>query len=270
MRGLGIDFISAFALPPVEYVELAAELGAPTISMGLNRMEYNPEGYAPFSLREDKALRREVKAALAATGVEIGIGENLLVAEGPIDLDGWRADLDILSELGTRRVNSVSIEPDFAQNIDKYGALTELCQGYGIDVLIEFVPIFGVVDLQTARAVVEKLGAPNCGLVIDTMHCGRTGITAADLAQLPPELVGYIQLCDAPWKSELDYIDEAMHERRVPGEGELPLREYLAALPRDVIVSLEVPDRPRAEAGQGPRERLAYALGKGREILSSL
>ncbi|VWX54245.1 sugar phosphate isomerase/epimerase [Novosphingobium sp. 9U] len=267
MRSLGIDYISIFGLPPVAFVELAAELGCDSISFGLNLSNTNPEGFPRYAIREDKALRCEMKAALQANGIHIALGENLPVLPDVDGMDTWRASLDVLSELGTRRINSVSLEADFARNVDQYGRLAEACGEYGIVPLIEFVPIFGIADLPGAMSVIEAVGAPDLGLIIDTMHCARTGLTGADLAAVPNERVGYIQLCDAPLASDADYMDEAMHERQAPGDGELPLAEYLVALPRDVVLSLEVPQLSRAKAGQGPRERLAHCVARARELL---
>ena len=42
----------------------------------------------------------------------------------------------------------------------------------------------------------------------------------------------------------------------IPGDGELPLREFVRGVPPDIIVSLEIPMRTLAEKGVGPRERL--------------
>jgi sugar phosphate isomerase/epimerase len=269
VQNLGIEFISVFGMPPVAFVELAAELGCSNISIGFNQSDFNPHGYPRYSLKEDAALRRELKAALAANGVSIALGENLLVQPGVSMREQWLSDLEIFSELGVTRANSVSFEPDLQRNIDQYGQLAELTAGFGIKVLLEFVPIFGVADLPTALTVAEKVAHPNLGLIIDTMHVGRSGASADDLRAVPPELVGYIQLCDVPWEPEIpDYMYEAMFERKVPGEGELPLAEFLGELPCDRIVGLEIPLRAEAERGVGPRERLGRAVAAARKLLA--
>ncbi|MBB4859396.1 sugar phosphate isomerase/epimerase [Novosphingobium chloroacetimidivorans] len=270
MRSLGIDHISVFALPPVAFVELAAELGCDSISLGLGSARYNPEGYPSFSIRDDLQLRRELRAALQANGVHLALGDSLPVMPGQDGLDEWRATLDMLGELGARRVGSVSFEPDFARNVDQYGRLAELCRAYAIVPLIEFVPIFAIADLPTALAVIEQVGASDLGLIIDTMQCGRTGVAPTDLQAIAPDRIGYVQLCDVPLACAPDYMDEAMYERLAPGDGELPLRDYLAALPRHAPLSLEIPQRSRAQAGEGPRERLAHCVSRARSLLHSL
>ncbi len=276
MAQLGIEFISVFGMPPVRFIELAAELGCPNISLGLQQMEYDPFGFPRYSLPGDAALRREVKAALAANGVTISLGENLpVMAEGDSH-DMWKATLDLLAEMGATRVNSVSFAQDFQRNVDQYGLLAELTASYGIRTLIEFVPIFGVPDMPAALEVIRHVGRGDLGFIFDTMHAGRTGVTAADVRAVPAEHIGYVQLCDAPRGlarydfMDAGYMDEAMHERMVPGEGEMPLAEYLRALPEGLIISLEVPLRREAHAGKSLRESLGRCVAATRELLAGL
>jgi sugar phosphate isomerase/epimerase len=270
MADLGIEMISVFGMPPVSFVELARDLGCRHISLGLRQMDFDPHGYPRFSLR-DPALRREIVAAMDDCGVSISLGEGFLVAPGADAREGWAADLELMAELGVPRINSVSFEPDRQRNIDQFGLLAETAAGFGIETLVEFVPIFAVADLPAAHDLVRQVGRPDFRILVDTMHVGRTGATAADLAAIDPALIGYIQLCDAPLRPEIaDYMDEAMHQRQVPGEGELPLLEMLAALPRDRVVGLEIPLRSEALAGVGPRERLGRCVAAARDLLARL
>ncbi len=275
MRELGIEFISVFGMPPVEFVELAAELGCRNISMGTQQSEFDPHGYPRYSIY-DATQRRELKGALAANGVSISLGENLLVQPGVDMREQWKTDLEAFSDLGVTRINSVTFEQDFDRNVEQYGLLAETTAEFGVKALHEFVPIFGIADIPTALDLVARVAHPNLGLIIDTMHVSRSGATADDLSNLPPGLVGYIQLCDAPvidreWAfMDQDYMYEAMFERKVPGEGALPLAEYLAALPDDRIVSLEIPLRAEAEQGAGPRERLGRTVEAARKLLADI
>jgi hypothetical protein len=54
----------------------------------------------------------------------------------------------------------------------------------------------------------------------------------------------------------------------VPGEGDMPLREYLAVLPPAVTVSLEVPLQSQAEAGIGPELRVRRCVDAARRLLT--
>ena len=107
MNRLGIENISVFGLPPVEFVNLAADLGCRYISIGLVSMDYNPHGYPRFSLREDKALRREMVAAMRERGISISLGEGFTVRPGLDVCKERAADLEVMCELGVKRINTV-------------------------------------------------------------------------------------------------------------------------------------------------------------------
>ena len=270
MQRLGIEYLSVLGLPPVAFVELAADLGCSYISSGLSGVPVNPEGHPVYHLGTDAALRREMIAAMRDRGVSISLGEGF-VATADADLKDRMADLEAMHELGVRRVNVVSLDPDLSRTFDQFAVLAELATGAGFTVVTEFAPCLTVRDLPTALQAVRHVGRPDFRLLIDTMHLARSGGTAADLAALDPDLIGYVQLCDVPRVATIaDYMQEAMTERRAPGAGELPLHDILAAIPRDRVVGLEIPELSKASAGMGPRERLAPAIEAARALLAGL
>jgi hypothetical protein len=71
MRRIGIEFISVFGLPPVEFVNLAADLGCASIGTGLVPMPYNPHGYPTWSLLDDRTLRQRMTAAMSDRGISL-------------------------------------------------------------------------------------------------------------------------------------------------------------------------------------------------------
>jgi sugar phosphate isomerase/epimerase len=230
-------------------------------------MRQGPIAYPDWSLR-DAGLRRETAAALRDRGITLS-AEGFLIQAGVDMRPAWAADLALFAELSATALNCVSLEPDQARAFDELAALTELAAGFGIATNIEFVPCFALADLATAVAAVRHVGRPDCALMIDTMHVGRSGVTAVDLAALDPQMVGHIQLCDAPRTPVIaDYMEEAMWERDVPGEGELPLGEMLAALPRGRIIGLEIPRRAEAQAGAEPRAWLTRSVAATRDLLA--
>jgi hypothetical protein len=68
MKRLGIELLSVFGMPPIEHVRLAADLGCGHISTGLTQLPFNPHGYPSWSLRDDAALRRQMKSAMHEEG----------------------------------------------------------------------------------------------------------------------------------------------------------------------------------------------------------
>lgn len=270
MFALGIENISVFGLPPVEFVNLAADLGCQHISTGLTAFGYNPHNYPSFSLRDDAALRREMIAAMRGRGVSISLGEGLTVRPGG-EVRDYAGDLDTFCELGVTRINTVSMDPDLNRSFDQFAVLAEMAAARGVETTTELSPGLTVADLPTALAAVRHVGRPDFKLLIDTMHLVRSGSTATDVAALPPELIGYVQICDAPLKPRFDtYFEEAMFERLAPGTGELGLLEIVAVLPRDRVFALEVPLRSEAEAGLGPHERLGKCVEATRRLFAQL
>lgn len=269
MDRLGIEMLSVFGMPPVEYVELAADLGCRYITSGL--VGFAPlknSAYPPFSLRDDHQLRRELLAAMDDRGVSISLGEGLLIAPG-VDIRSYAADLDIMAGLRIPRINTVSLEPDLARTFDELAGLTALAAERGIATCIEPVVGLSIADLPTALAAVTYVDRDEISLLIDTMHVSRFGASADDLRSLPPQRIGYIQLCDTTLQPRMkNYAEEAMYERLAPGEGELPLADILAALPDDRVVGLEVPMRSRAEAGISAYDRLLPCVESARALLA--
>jgi sugar phosphate isomerase/epimerase len=81
--------------------------------------------------------------------------------------------------------------------------------------------------LDAALEVVEGAGARNGGLAIDTWHMGKLGITPDDLRRVPLEYLTWVELSDGQREDMEDPIDEVVNHRRLPGEGEFGVAEYV-------------------------------------------
>jgi sugar phosphate isomerase/epimerase len=266
---IGIERLCVFGMPPIAFVKLAADVGCRHIGIGLTPMAYNPHGYPAWSLREDGSLRREMIAAMRDEGVSISLCEGFGVRPG-LDIGESALDLDIAAELGARRINVVSIDRDVLRSFDQFAKLTEMAAKLGIETNTE-IGAGPVRDLAAGLAAVRHVRQHSFRLLIDFMHFARSGGTPEDLAALDPEAIGYVQVCDIPRVSAFaSYMDEALHERMVPGTGELPLLDMLAAIPRHVVLGIEVPQRSLATAGVGPRERVSRCVDATRALLEQL
>ncbi|CAN7594145.1 TIM barrel protein [Phenylobacterium sp. LjRoot219] len=268
MTPLGIERLCVFGMPPVEFVGLAAELDCRFIGVALTPMRYyNPHNYPDWSLRDDASLRREMRAAMQDRDVSISLCEGFGVGRD-IDVGAYAADLDLVRELGGGRVNVVSMDKDFARSADGFAAFAELAAARGIEVVTEIGP-GPIRNLAAAQALVDHVGRENFRLLIDTMHLFRLGGAVAEVAALDPKLIGYVQLCDAPLQPAFPtYMEEALHERLPPGDGELPLGDFLKLVPHDVVVSVEVPRRSLAEADLNPHDQVAPVVAAARRMLA--
>jgi sugar phosphate isomerase/epimerase len=270
---LGIGLLSVFGLPLVEFVDLAADLGCRHISTGVRGLPLAPLGYEPYSLIDDAALRKNLRAAMNHRGVTISLGDGFLVLPDA-DMGAFAGDLDVLAELGVPHINVVSLDPDLRRTFDQFGALTELAAQRNIQTNVEPVPGLTVGDLPTALAAREHVGRNDFRLLIDPMHVVRSGSTAADIAAVAPDFIGYAQLNDTTVQPRPDissnYMEEAMYERMVPGEGELPLHDIFSALPDDLVIEIEVPRRSLALAGVSPIDRMRPCVEAARRLLAEV
>lgn len=263
---IGIEFLSVFNLPPIDFVNLAADLGCETISTGLTSSPFNPLGQAEWSLRDNASLREQMVVALYDRNITIGLGEGFAVREH-MDVAGRYRDLALMAELGVGRINTISLEPDLTRSFDQFAALAELAAEFEMETTLEFGPGMTIGNLAGAVEAVRHVNRPDFKLLIDTMHLLRSGGTAADVAALPAGMIGYVQLCDSPLNDgELSYMEEAMFERMAPGTGELPLLEVVAALPADMPLSLEIPQLTLARAGVDHHERLVRCVAATRTL----
>jgi sugar phosphate isomerase/epimerase len=276
---LGIEVLSTFGLPPVEHVQLAADLGCANISLLLRPfdvtklarpLDVDPHGYPPFDLVSDTALRRRTAALLSDLDIEISLAEGLSVRPGLFARD--RADeFDAFAAMGAQRINLVSLDADRSRTLDEFAVTYAMAAERGMQAVVEFTPGMTINCLAAALEVIDHIGPPGPRLLIDTMHLIRSGCRPGDLAALDPDLIGYVQISDTPLVSTASsYVEEAMLERCPPGHGELPLLEILRCVPAETVIGIEVPQIRLARAGVGPHDRLRPAVAGTQALLARL
>lgn len=269
MNPLAIDPLSTFGMPLADLVHLSADLGCEQVGMTMfSRGLWDPPLFPPFDLREDPDAVAAIGAALRERELSISFLDGFLI-EPDKDIRDRSKDLAIMAELGAPLVNSVSIDPDLNRTIDQFGVLVDLAAAAGMDTTVELVPGMVIGSLPAALSAIEAVGRRGFRLLVDTMHYGRSGARAADVAALDPHLIGYVQLSDAKLVPDNpDYFQESIKERLVPGTGELDNRDMLAAIPAEVSIGIEVPLWSAAGRGVGPHERLGACVAATRELLA--
>jgi len=269
MQRLGLEALTVFGMPPPAHVRLAAQLGCGHVSLALAPVPWKLEAFPAWSLREDAALRRELQQALRDTGVTIPVAEGYSVRAG-VDARSFATDLDLLATLGVRHINGVCMERDLARGLEQLGIAADLAAERDMGFVLEFAPPHTIASLEQALAAIRQLGRRNLRLVVDAMHFFRSGGSVDALRAVPRELIGHVQLCDVPRTPPHDeYLKEACFERRVPGDGELPLAEFCAALPPDVGIGLEVPMLSVVTQSGGVAALAARAVSAARRLLES-
>lgn len=147
----------------------------------------------------------------------------------------------------TFRPERIQVVPPFRGEVDRAAAATWLAAfadrvaPFGTGLAFEFLPFTDVPDAAAAAELVARADRPNIGLCVDAWHVFRGG-GLLSLVGLDPALVASIQLNDGPFDPVLsDYVEDCLHFREVPGEGEFDLRGFMELLPPAAPVSVEVP-----------------------------
>ncbi|MFF7707868.1 TIM barrel protein [Pseudomonas sp. NPDC007930] len=239
MSGLGIAHLSALALAPAELVRQAGRAGFSHVGL---RLHPASAGGIAYPLRPGSPELLALQQALVEYPVAVNDIEFIELTP-QVNVAAFDAMLETGAQLGAASLTVSGDDPEAQRLAANFAALCERAEGYGIRVNLEFMRWRVVGNLQQAVAVLEAAGHGNGGLLVDALHLFRAGNTPAQLAALNPAWLKDVQLCDAPLQAppEALIIQEARQGRLPPGEGELPLAALMAALPREVRVSVEVP-----------------------------
>lgn len=136
------------------------------------------------------------------------------------------------AELPTHHVkvgNIMGTECELSQIVERFGELcADAARVTDATIVYEFMPYdVNVNTVDTALAVVEGVNARNGGLALDTWHLGKLRLEPDDLRRIPPRFVSWVELSDGPYEYAEDRLDEVINRRRLPGEGEFPIVEYV-------------------------------------------
>jgi 4-hydroxyphenylpyruvate dioxygenase len=104
-------------------------------------------------------------------------------------------------------------------------------------------------DYRDAWEVVRRADHRAVGLVLDSFHILARKTDLSAIRAIPKDRIFLVQMADAP-KLEMDYLSWSRHYRCFPGQGDLPIDEFMLALHEtgfDGLLSLEIfNDRFRA------------------------
>lgn len=134
--------------------------------------------------------------------------------------------------LGARSLNAVAYtDASIAEEAltDAFAGLCERAKRHGLLVHLEFLPFTPIRDVDVALRIAGPAG-DNAGIMLDTWHHFRSGVSDAHLRDLPGHHILGVQLNDAPARAESNPVDETLHRRLLPGDGDIDLTAILGAL----------------------------------------
>jgi sugar phosphate isomerase/epimerase len=265
---LSLSPLTVLPCSPLEQIDAAHAAGFDAVGLRLL-----PVMDSDMEVLSDAGLRRLISQRLASTGLQVLDVEVARV--GPdTDVSSLAAVLEYAGDLGARHLALTSVgleEYDPAREdrvVAKLRDLCEMAERHRIKPMLEFMVYRGIGTIHDAARVVRSVGHPGLGICVDALHLARSGGSPADVAAMDPGLIHCAQLCDAPAVAPPPEAlpIEARSGRMFPGEGQLPLRALLDALPRGVPISVEVPS---AMSGISAAGRAAQAARSVRALLRS-
>ena len=259
-RPLSLAHLTVLDTTPPELVTVAAAAGFRTIGI---RLTATPSvGVPPYDCLHDGPMLRETLARLADTGVSV-LDTEFLRFEPELPIGIPEGFLEVSARLGAQYVLVMSAEPVEARTLERFVELCDRAAAYHLNVCLEFAIYTGVPTLAHADEMVARSKRSNAYVLIDALHFSRSGGLPAHVKTIDPARFRYAQICDAgpgmPGPTDTPaLVREARTGRLLPGEGVLPLKDLVAALPANLPLAIEAPCRATAGLPALERARRAY------------
>ncbi len=233
LLGIGADFAQS--------LEMAARHGFAGLDSSASQL-------ASLSKAEAEALR----SRLAELSLRAGyFGLDPVVISAPDEawqagIEGLKRAAPVAQVLGYTRAIAVvlpfSETLPFAENLDFHSArlqqIAPILAASGVSLGLEYVaPLTRrapyehhfVHDLRGTLELIEAVGAPNLGLLLDSFHWFCAGETGADIAALKAAQIVAVHLNDAIKNRPRD--EQVAFERELPGDsGEIDVAAFLNAI----------------------------------------
>lgn len=231
---------STMHLPALQQIRLARETGWDGIFLREEHLRrYLGQGYPVASLRDalaglapvnlgalvdverwrplERAAMLDEAAGLTELAVSIG-ARYVQVLTGPVQPGGPYS-----GPAGLSHAERLEATASALRSVAGLGAAD------GIRYYLEPIAWTPLAPLADAVEAVEAAGCDNVGLVLDFWHLWQAGTTADQIARVDPRIIYGVDFADL--LGPAGQPDASQASRMVwPGEGEIPLREWVAAV----------------------------------------
>lgn len=262
MHPLSLECLTAEDATPLELVGVASDLG-----VGLVSVMCHPQGpRLDPGLRESDQKRQELRELCGGLGVRIDTCESFRLTPSTAVSD-FEASIAAAADLGAASITVVPQDDDRARVISRFVRVHQAVAQAGLKTFVEFTPRMSLKTLPQAVEFLQDLQLGDVQITVDALHLFRSGGSPQDIRRAGA-LVGRAQLCDGPSTAPEDGGYEAMSQRAFPGDGELPLVDFIRALPDGIVVGVECPSARLAAAGVSVAERAARAVDGARRVIA--
>ena len=224
---------------PIEYIEATIAAGYDGIGLRVHRspgLPFHPVvGNAP--------LITEMRSRIADAGLDV-FDLYSFYLQPETDVASFAPAMELGASFGARYATVMGADENWSRQRDNFVKTCDLAARFDLTCSLEFAVIRPLATLpQTLQLIAEA----QCDAVIciDPLHLARSGGSPADVKELEAKYFPYAQISDGildPGEPNPALFGKlGLGTRAMPGEGTLPLRELLAALPRDIPLSVELP-----------------------------
>lgn len=114
-----------------------------------------------------------------------------------------------------------------AQLTEAFAEISDRAANNGLQVHLEFIPFWGVYDLNMAWQIIRDADKPNTGIVFDYWHFMRSNPDLELLASIPGDKIASVQLADAAASvpDGRSGVEDCLFHRVPCGEGDFPVTE---------------------------------------------
>ncbi len=216
--------------PLKDRAEVSGRIGWRGMGFVMDDMEASIASYGLQTVRRilsDNGIRHVELEFLVDWHLE---GEKRRAAEAMYD-----RMLEIGAELGVEKIKLgggvfEEGEPDLPAMRSALVRICERAAPLGIDIVIEFLPFASINGIDRGLALFDGLGTTNGGLLVDTWHVQRGGMTAEDIRKIPLEFLRAVEIDDAGSEVMGSLFNDSTHFRRLCGEGDIDIAAQLQAI----------------------------------------
>jgi len=221
---------------PLAYIDATVKAGYEGVGMRTYRAPGRSYNFNPIVGNKD--LERDVKHALADSGLEVYDLYSFYL-QPEIDWDTVTPALEFGGEIGCKYALIIGDDPEWSRMVDNMGRVVDILEPLGMKAAFEAFARNAVADrpilspTATCLKFIEDCKPKYVGMCLDPRQQYRDEQGFASLKGVGSnrDLVPYVQL-----------NDQAVHGGSLgvlPGEGFVPLYDYLDALPSDIDISVE-------------------------------
>jgi sugar phosphate isomerase/epimerase len=247
----------------LEYIDATLAAGYDGIGVRVHRSP----GLPFHPVVGDAALIREMRARLADIAV---FDLYSFYLQPDTDVASFAPAMELGASFGAKYATVMGADEDWSRQRDNFVKTCDLARQFGLTCSLEFAVIRPLATLrQTVRLIEEA--QRDAVICIDPLHLARSGGSPADVKALDTKYFPYAQISDGvldPGEPNPALFGKlGLGTRALPGEGTLPLRAVLAALPQGIPLSVELP-YVLAPKGSSARDWARMTLESTRNFLA--